>query len=785
VTGHRTVRISCVGLLALSLLVVGSASSSAAGDLHISLTGPSTNPVAGGGAFTVSADVSNSSGTDVNSYTADIMLPGGIHFVGSSDGCAPDSGNAQLIVCPRASGIANGGTDDTFAFSASAAPSAAGNSTITPTLGSIDPNTVTGSGDPLPLTVDGQSDLGLADVATPGSSPGVTAGDAVAGGTIDYKLTVDDSVGPSDNQGFTVQDVLPHGATLAAPIPSGCSVTTAGGAVHGDTVQCVNGTGLAFGGSTSYTLHVKVASSESAAAAYADDASIIASTPNDPNGGNDSASDPVNLVTRADLVAGTLMATPGQTLPLFANGTTFTSQNGVTYKFTFMNNGPSYARNVNVTDVLNSGKLIGVDYGYCATASCAPTSFSNYPSDGVLAIGDVADGTQVTVVIHARADAAFRNLSNTPASAPTSATASSDTTDPAPGNETASDSTITIASRPSPVLGVQAIPGNGNAIVTWQTPQFTGGNALVTGTTGVNQAYRITLVPAGGGSPIYVPTSAPQVTCPNDPTASNCYRVSIGTPSLPLSNTTTYTVQVQAQNSVDFSDVPSPVTTVRPSRNAAASIVLATGSTFATCTTATPLPSGQPVCVSFTVPGGGTGGVFGTLGGTEVGIPGGFCGVDANGHPVNCSGTTASLGIGPLTGYDFKNPIKETILWDSSTIPASALKAPACGANKTIITCFPNNVTFYDESSAALALGQPSEPMNAPGHTHFCADPTNKGGAGNVNWARQKPYTDPAGSACIQSMTVLTGQPGRDAQKGDVQVVLLFTSDSDITQGKR
>ena len=143
--GHRTVRIAAVGLLALILLVAVSASSSAAGDLHITLTGPLSNPVAGGAAFTVSADVSNSSGTDVTTYTADITLPSGISFVNSSDGCAPDGGNAQLVVCPRGA-ITNGGADDTFAFSATAAPSAAGNTTITPTLGSIDPNTVTGTG---------------------------------------------------------------------------------------------------------------------------------------------------------------------------------------------------------------------------------------------------------------------------------------------------------------------------------------------------------------------------------------------------------------------------------------------------------------------------------------------------------------------------------------------------------------------------------------------------------------------------------------------------------------
>jgi hypothetical protein len=33
-------------------------------------------------------------------------------------------------------------------------------------------------------------------------------------------------------------------------------------------------------------------------------------------------------------------------------------------------------------------------------------------------------------------------------------------------------------------------------------------------------------------------------------------------------------------------------------------------------------------------------------------------------------------------------------------------------------------------------------------------------------------------------MSVLTGQPGRGGDKGDVKVVLNFTSDSDIAQGR-
>jgi uncharacterized repeat protein (TIGR01451 family) len=808
VNGHRTVRIATFGLLALGLSLVVSASSRASdpgNDLYISLSGPAsvTSP---GGPYTITATVDNSTGGPVNSYSARIALPdAATSDISSGDGCTYQTDvTGRYAVCDRSTPVANGG-QDVFAFTVNIGTGAPSSVTFTPSVVNFNPTGITGNGDGLTIPVT-EADLAVSsESASPSSSPGVTAGDAVAGGTIDYTIGVDNSAGPSDGQSFTLQDVLPHGATLVtgSPTTSGCQVTAAGDATHGQTVQCPGGALAAGTGTASFTIRAKVASSEPANSTYKDAVSLLSQVPSDPNALNDKGSVSVNLVTRADLVAGTLTASPtspSQTLPLFANDTA--SQNAVTYTFTFTNTGPSYARNVKVTDVLNSGKLVGINYGFCETASCTPTNFSSsYPSNGSLALGDVADGTQVTVVIHAKADSNFRNLSNTAASALTSATASSDTTDPTlpPGNETASDSTVTIASRPSPVRGVQAIPGNGSAIVTWQTPQYTGGNALLTGTTGLNQAYRITLVPAGGGSPIFVATSAPQVTCPNDPTASNCYRINIPTGTAPaLSNNTTYTVQVQAQNNVDFSDVPSPATTVRPSKNAAASIVLAAGGTLSTCTVATPLPLGQPVFVSFTVPGGGTGGVFGTLGGSEVGIPDGFCGVDANNNPVNCSGTTASSGIGPLSAYlNPKNPIKETILWDSSTIPASALKAPACGANKTIITCFPNNVLFYDEMSVAFPAF-PATAMNGPGSTHFCADPLNKGGAGNVAWARPKPplepgtpkpefsgYADSAGSACIASMTVLTGQPGRDAQKGDVQVVLNFTSDSDIIQGKR
>jgi uncharacterized repeat protein (TIGR01451 family) len=656
----------------------------------------------------------------------------------------------------------------------------------------------------------GSADLGVAsDVASPSSSPGVNAGDAVAGGTIDYTIVVNNSAGPSNGTSFTLQDVLPHGATLdtsaGSPTTSGCVVSTPASGSNGDTVRCSGGALAAGTGSASFTLRAQVDPGEPANAIYADAASLLSQVPNDPNGANDTKSVSVNLVTRANLAADPLGVAAVRT-PLFANGTA--GQNAVTYTFSFTNTGPSYARNIEVVDTLSPGKLLGIDYGVCQTtsSSCAPSTFSPYPNTGSTAghlpIGVVHNGTKVIVVIHARADLSFRNLSDTAALAATTATAQSSTStteDPNHTNDSASDSTVTVASVPSPVRLVQAFPGGQtSAIVTWQTPQFTGGDALRSGPSAdPNAAYKITLVPADGGSPIYVSKNAPQVTCPNVAMfpVPTCYQVSISS----LTQNTNYTVSVQAQNGVDFSDANvtnKALVPFRTSNNAAAQLVPTGGSTLSTCTTAS---AAQPVCVSFTVPSGGAGGVFGTLGGTQVTLPPTFCDPSNPVNPSSCVGATNSQGFGPLAGYNNpKAPIRETILWDSSTITAAQLKANSCGANKTIITCFPNNVTFYDEMSFTFLNfpSEPSTPMNAPGFTtHFCANAPNKGGAGNAAWARSKPttgglakfngYADSAGSACIASMSVLTGRPGRPAQKGDVQVVINLTSDSDIIQGKR
>ena len=298
-------------------------------------------------------------------------------------------------------------------------------------------------------------------------------------------------------------------------------------------------------------------------------------------------------------------------------------------------------------------------------------------------------------------------------------------------------------------------------------------------------SYRITVTPSGGGSPISIPANGPQVVCPNG-VSTDCYRTSV----TPLTNGTSYTFAVQALNDVGYSDPMQVVTT--PSTNAAAKIIdPSTTTVFSTCTTAS---ATQPTCVQYQVPSGG-GGVFATAGGSAVQLPSNFC-------QGPCVANTGAQNIGALDGYnDPTRPLVEVITWDSSTIPASWPINPICSTNSTAINCFPNNLPLFYEMSFTL-LNYPSEAstaLNLPdpvtGQMHFCADPVSQGGAGNVLFARPKPasgglaqfngYTDSAGSACIGSFSVLTGLPGRPNQKGDVQVVINLTSDSDAYAGRK
>jgi uncharacterized repeat protein (TIGR01451 family) len=740
-------------------------------DLVPSISAPAGDQIAGDPAGCVYAVSVTNNGLSDNTggYTVTGTLPAGVSFV-SGTGCGTATGG---FTCSD-TGLAAGATK-TFTVHvtvASSTPAGSPNAHVSvASTGTTDPNAANNDADTNPdVTIITRADL-QASMTAPGGSQ-------IAGDPAGFNYTVQvKNDGFSDNTGgYTVTGTLPSGVNFASG--TGC-VTATGG------FTCSNATGLVSGATDTYTVHVTVAASTPDGTPNAH-VSVASTGTTDPNAANNAAdtSPDVTIITQADLViTGNGDSASAAPSVIFANATP--GQNTVSFSVTFHNAGLSDGRHSTLKfDPSLSTHLGSAEWCLVTlTDPCgASSTFTAYNATNGVDVGQLKPHDMATVIFHAHALAADRNGPFNVAQG-FRVSVPGPTTDPDLTNNARSANSIEVDTVPSPVRNVQAVPGNGNAIVTWQPPSNTGGGSQT-----ISQ-YKVTVTPTAGGSPIAVLASAPQVLCPNG-VNTDCYRLNIS----PLTNNTNYTITVQAQNSVGLSDVhdgvnPDASATARPSVNASAAIVQTnTTTTLSTCTTATPQ---QPTCVQYLIPS-GTGGVFGALGGPAVALPNGFCG----GTP--CVTNTGSQNIGSLAGYnDPKKPLVLDIKWDASTIGSNINKSPSCGSGKTTLNCYPNDIPIFYEISFTL-LNFPTfgaTPLNLGNVRHFCADPVSQGGAGNRAWARPKPatgglpqfngYTDSAGSACISHIDVLTGKPGpgRPGDKGDVELFINLTSDSDSLSG--
>jgi uncharacterized repeat protein (TIGR01451 family) len=613
--------------------------------------------------------------------------------------------------------------------------------------------------------IGGSSALGVtADVSIT-----VTDGSAteVPGTTVTYTITVTNP-GTGNLKKVAVADAFPSTIT---GVQWGC-VPGAGGACALASGSGNINTTVDLNGGTSAVFTATGTIAASAFPSLADTATAaVPRGSTDPTPSNNTSTDVDTLTPVADLVLDSAGVAPST-----AFGNDVASQNTLAFSVALHNAGPSDARHTTLKFSPQLSSLLG-SAEWCKVAgnvNCTQDNqFSPLNITTGADLGQLAPGATLTnVVVRAHALSSDRDGPLTD-SQPFMLSVPAPTTDPDSSNNSGPSPapSFQIDTVPSPVQNLQAVLGNGNVILTWQKPANDSGHPV--------DQYRVTI---NGGSQILIdPATAPQVLCPNG-TSADCFRVNVGN----LTNDTHYTLAVQAHNAVGYSDASQLVAT--PSREAASQIVSgSTATVFSTCTTAT---STQQTCVQYRIPSGG-GGVFGAAGGGIVQplVPPGFCGQS------NCAPNTGAQITGSLEGYnDPTHPLVEVITWDSSTIPANWPINPICSTNSTAINCFPNNLPVYYEMSFTL-LNFPSEAstgLNVPdssGHMHFCADPVSQGGAGNVNFARPKPatgglpqfngYTDSAGSACISSFSVQTGLPGRPNQKGDVQMVINLTSDSD------
>lgn len=232
----------------------------------------------------------------------------------------------------------------------------------------------------------------------------------VAGTNLTYTLNVTNA-GPSTAPNAVVTDILPAQVSVVSATPSqgSCSGTT----VPGDPLQPLtcNLGGLASGGGATVTVVVKVHSSVPEGAILINNATV-SSDYSDPNTGNNNVTAPTTVQARADLA-----------ITKTSDASSYKPSSQITYTVTVVNNGPSDALTVVVTDTLPSASIRQAVY-LSDTGGCTK-------SGDVLTcnLGDMPVGTSKSFNIDITVKGARGQVDNT-------ASVNSATVDPAGGNNT-------------------------------------------------------------------------------------------------------------------------------------------------------------------------------------------------------------------------------------------------------------------------------------------------------------------------------------------------------------
>jgi uncharacterized repeat protein (TIGR01451 family) len=311
-------------------------------DLSITKTDGATSAVPGT-PVTYTITVTNNGPSDAPGTAVADTFPGtlsGVTFTsvaagGATGNTASGSGSINDTVnMPSGSSV-------TYTVHANIAASATGSlsNTATVTAGA-------GVTDPTP----GNNSATDTDTLTPSADVSVTKTDSpdpvVVNNNITYTITVTNN-GPSDAASLSLSDAVPANTTLV-------SVTTPAGWSRTDAVP-VGGTGtltftsasLASGGSSVFTVVVKVNNGTANGTTITNTANVSSATA-DPTPGNNSATATTLVQSNADLAISKLRSPSG----------TIDAGNNVTYTVQFINNGPAPASNVTVSDTLPAGVTV-------------------------------------------------------------------------------------------------------------------------------------------------------------------------------------------------------------------------------------------------------------------------------------------------------------------------------------------------------------------------------------------------------------------------------------------
>ncbi len=360
------------------------------GDLSIEKT-DSSDPAVAGQNLTYTVTVSNAGPQGLDAVVTD-TLPAGVTLVGTT-GCAEDP--AGVPACTL--GTVPAGGSKSFTVEVAIDSGFTGTLTNAVSVATSDTDTDASNNSASEDTeVVAEADLAIskADDVDP----------AVAGqDTVTYTVTVD-NLGPSDASGVTVTDTLPGGVTLVAT--NGCAEDAGG------VPTCTLGD-IPAGGSASYTIEVTV---DAAALGTITNEATVSSATDDPEPGNDTATEDTEIEAEADLS----IDKTDDIDPVPAG-------DSLVYTVTVDNAGPSDATGVVVTDTLPAGAAL------VATSGCAEDP-GGVP---LCTLGTIPAGGSASYTIEVTVPGGEPTITN-------EASVAATTPDPDSGNNTASEDTEVI-----------------------------------------------------------------------------------------------------------------------------------------------------------------------------------------------------------------------------------------------------------------------------------------------------------------------------------------------------
>jgi uncharacterized repeat protein (TIGR01451 family) len=399
----------------------GSASTTVATSVNMVVTkSDSPDPVNAGSNITYAITVQNAGPSNAAGVTLSDTLPAGTTFVSFTSPlgwtCStPAVGATGTVSCSKDSDQV-AGTSTPFTLVVKVDPTVATGTVISNsiTVASTTPESTPGNETATATTtVATSADLSVTKVDTPDP--------VLAGNQITYTITVTNA-GPSNASTVTFTDTLPAGTTfafLAAPGAWVCPVPATGAPIVCTHASLPVGTSV-------FTIKTIVDPATAAGTVLTNNVTVAATT-SDPNPGNEAASAATTVATSANLSV-TKTDSPD---PVNAGG-------NLTYTITVNNAGPSNASTVSLSDTLPAGTTFVslANPGWSCTTPAVGATGTVSCSNASLGVGSAV----FTLVVNVNpSTAAGTVLSN-------SATVTSTTSDPTPGNETGTATTTVAAS---------------------------------------------------------------------------------------------------------------------------------------------------------------------------------------------------------------------------------------------------------------------------------------------------------------------------------------------------